>query len=515
MPNSRSLFTAASAQRLRRAEFMPRRHVISLKRHFRLGELAAMRHGRAGFRHGLCRGPVRPRGRPRERHPDPMRRALPVISKPSQGRELLRRFARIGKRTPSSESVHSSATPKSMDVGDGRRRKDSVKLTNTRVAALSVEDRPDAFIWDRELPGFGVRVYRTGRKVYVVRARRRGGSSKQVIIGAHVEISAERARQQARTIKDRVRRGLEPFEPLEPTVADLARRYLEAHVAVNCRPATQETFQRLIDLYILPGLGDFAATAVERHHVCTLHEGLRDKPYQANQVVRVLSKMYSLGMAWGMIPKMRNPCRSVRLYRERRRERVLTAEESRRLGRVLDEAEADGSAFPPAIAAIRLLLLTGCRKNEILNLRWNDVDSTEGRLWLRETKTGTRWVPLTPAVQWLLERVPRIEGNPWVIVGGKPGDRLRSLDAIWFRLRVRAGLEDVRIHDFRHSYASTALELGEGLMMTSKLLGHQKIATTARYAHPTRDTEKVAATMVGDSIGADLWACIEDEDDQP
>ena len=171
---------------------------------------------------------------------------------------------------------------------------------------------------------------------------------------------------------------------------------------------------------------------------------------------------------------------------------------------MLDEAESDGSVLASGVAAIRLLLLTGCRKNEIVTLRWDDVDRTAGEMRLADAKTGARRVPLTPAVEAVLAGIPRLEDNPWVITGRNPGEHLKNLDGIWLRLRARAGLEDVRIHDCRHSYASRALALGEGLPMMGKLLGHHKVTTTARYAHLARDTEKASAVKVGGSIGADV-----------
>ena len=387
--------------------------------------------------------------------------------------------------------------------GDVLRGKNDVKLTNRRVAALKVDCR-DALFWDRDLQGFGVRVYRTGHKVYVAQTRGPGGVTKRVGIGSHDEVTAEWARREARTIIDRVRQGMDPIPRPATTVADLAERYLQARVAVNCRRSTQETFRRLVDMYIVPELGDLAAMAVDRSHVFALHYKLRDKPYQANQVVRVLAKMFQLGEAWGMIPPKRNPCRSIRPYKEHRRERFLTREEYRCLGGVLDEAEADGSVFLPAIAAMRLLLLTGCRRNEILTLRWDDIDRTTGMLWLRESKTGTRWVPLAPAVEWVLAGIPCIDGNPWVIGGQIPGERLKSLDGIWQRLRARAGLDDLRIHDARHSFASQALAMGESLSTIGAMLGHKKISTTGRYAHLPRDAEREAVQRVGGSIAASL-----------
>ena len=253
----------------------------------------------------------------------------------------------------------------------------------------------------------------------------------------------------------------------------------------------------------MPELGNLALSAVDRSHVSALHYGMRDKPYQANQTVSVLAKMLKLAEAWGMTAPRRNPCRSVRRYKEHRRERFLTAEEYRRLGRVLDEAETDGSVFPSAVPALRLLL-TGCRKNEIVTLRWDDIDRTARELRLRDSKTGARRVPLTPAVERVLAGIPRLEDNPWIITGQNRGDHLKNRDAIWLRLRRRAGLDGVRIHDARHSYASRALALGEGLPAIGRLLGHRKVTTTARYAHLARDSEKAAVAKVGGSIGADI-----------
>ena len=382
----------------------------------------------------------------------------------------------------------------------------AVKLTMRSVAALSATGR-DSVYWDRELPGFGIRVYRTGRKVYIVQTRGPAGS-KRAIVGVHGEIRPERARRQAIDMIDRIKRGEDPAPPkprAEPTVADLAKRYMEAHVEVNCRPGTVETFGRIVRLYIVPELGALPVSEVGRSHVSALHYKMRDKPYQANQTRDVLAKMFRLAEAWGMTPPRRNPALSIRRYKEHRRERFLTVEEYRRLGAVLAEAEADGSFLPSAVAAMRLLLVTGCRKNEIVTLRWDDIDRTAREIRIRDSKTGARRVPLTPAIEWVLAGIARIEGNPWVIAGKKPGAHLSNLDQAWARLRARAGLEDVRIHDCRHSFASHALAIGEGLPMIGELLGHRKVTTTARYAHLARDTEKASAVKVGGSIGADIF----------
>ena len=380
-------------------------------------------------------------------------------------------------------------------------------ISKRTVDALSVEDR-DAIFWDRDLSGFGVRVYPSGRKVYVVQSRGPRGS-RRVTLGRHGEITAEQARKRAAGIIDRIKTGQEPL-PAEPerdrgpTVADLADRFMRAHVAVNCKPATAVRYGGLLRNCILPVLGSMPIGSVERTHVADLHYALRDRPSSANRSVDILKKMFSLAEVWGLHPQGRNPCRSVRRYKERKPQRFLSAEEYQRLGRVLDEVEAEGTAWLPAIAAIRLLILTGCRRNEILALRWDDVDRTAGELRLKDAKTGGRMVPLTPTAAAVLDAIPRMPGNPWVIAGKRPGKHLRNVNELWYRLRARAGLKDVRLHDLRHSWASRALALGESLPMIGRQLGHTQVQTTARYAHLAQDTEKVSAARVAGSIEADI-----------
>ncbi len=171
---------------------------------------------------------------------------------------------------------------------------------------------------------------------------------------------------------DRIKRGEDPA-PAPPerelTVAELSERFLRVHVKVHCKPSTAAKYRLVLDKHILPALGGMSTSEVGRGEISALHHRLHDTPTMANTVVDILSKMFSLAEAWDRIPPGRNPCRSVRRYKTRSRERFLTPEEFRRLGRVLRDAEADGSVWPAAIAALRLLMLTGCRKSEILTLR--------------------------------------------------------------------------------------------------------------------------------------------------
>ena len=378
-------------------------------------------------------------------------------------------------------------------------------ISKRTVDALSVEGK-DAVFWDRDLPGFGVRVYPSGRKVYVVQSRGPGGP-RRLTLGRHGELTAEKARRRAADVIDRIKRGEDPVPP-EPepvlTVAGLAERYMEAHVTVNCNAHTAWIYQGSLRNHILPALGTMPIDKVGRTEAAALHYGLRDTPRAANRALMVLSKMFRLAEDWGLTPAGNNPCRFVLKYKEGKRERFLTPEEYRRVGRELCALELEGELRARAAAALRLLMLTGCRLREILTLRWDDVGRRAGELRLRDAKTGARMVPLTPTAAKVLDGIVRVPGNPWVFPGAKPDSHLSQLSRCWQRVRERAGLEDVRIHDLRHSFASRALALGEGLTMIGSLLGHTDVGSTARYAHLARDTEKMSAAKVGGSIEADI-----------
>ena len=381
-------------------------------------------------------------------------------------------------------------------------------ISNRMVAALRVER--DTVFWDRELQGFGIRVYPGGGKVYVAQARGPKGP-KRVTVGRHGVINADEARQRAGLVIARVKAGEDPVpEPMAPapakgpTVAQLAKRYLEEHVAVRCKPKTAKTSRSVVERHIVPALGGLPLSAVERKHVLELHQRLSGTPTTANAALKKLSHMYTLAEGWGMVDEGVNPCRSVAKYPLHRRERFLTDAEFERLGRALDEAEVKGGASAGAITAIRLLMLTGCRKNEILTLRWQHVDMAAGELTLADAKTGPRAVPLAPSALNLLAGLAREPGNPWVIPSHKPGEHMRDIDGAWQTVRARARLDDVRLHDLRHSYASRALALGESLPMIGRLLGHSQIETTARYAHLARDSVHEAAAHIAESITADM-----------
>jgi len=379
-------------------------------------------------------------------------------------------------------------------------------LSKRTVDRLSVDDK-DTVFWDRELPGYGVRVYPSGRKVYVVQTRV-AGKSRRVTVGRHGDVAPDRARKDAAKIIARVKAGLPPVEiepEAPPTVADLAGRYQREHVAMHCKPNTVKHYGLMLKKHIVPRLGALKVAEVERRDILKFQYQLSGMPTVANRCVDILVKMFNLAELWEMRPPGRNPCKSVRRYKVvRRKERFLTPRELATLGRVLEIAPAERLASRHAAAAIRLLVLTGCRRNEIMGLAWDDLDFDAGEMRLRDSKTGGRIVPLPPAAAEVLAELPRIDGNPWVFPGKRKGTHQVNINDSWDRVRRRAGLDDVRLHDLRHTFASRALAIGEGLPMIGELLGHRQVNTTARYAHLARESIQASTAKVADSIGADI-----------
>ncbi len=363
----------------------------------------------------------------------------------------------------------------------------------------------DTIHWDDELRGFGVRVWPTGRKVYLVMSRVKGRLRK-ITIGPHGPITAEKARVRAHEIISEAKAGRDPAKEQDqarkaPTVKGLGERFLKEHVEVRCKPSTQAEYKRSLELFINPKIGARKVTDIERRDVAELHHSFSHIPYQANRTLGVLSKMFNLAEVWGLRPDGSNPCLHVKKYPEQKRERFLSPEEFAALGKALREVEADGSETQSAVDAIRLLMLTGGRLSEIMTLKWDYVDLKARELRLPDSKTGAKIVHFGKTASDVLKGIEKLEDNPYVITGKKQGSRLNDLQHPWRRIRAKAGLDDVRIHDLRHSYASGALALGEGLPMIGKLLGHTQVQTTARYAHLANDPVKAAAGRVSDTIG--------------
>ena len=373
------------------------------------------------------------------------------------------------------------------------------KLTK-RVIETASSGSKESYIWDNSVPGFGLRVMPSGRKSYVVQYRA-GRRSRRITLGSASVITPDQARTRAIAIISEVRSGKDPAVDRDAErnallVSELAQRFDEQHIAIRIKESTAREYRRNLRRFILPAIGRMKVTEVTRADIAKFHHDLRHIPYQANRCLEIISKMFNLAEVWGFRADGSNPRRHLQKYPEKKRERYLSPAELKRVGEVLREVEAEGRELTSAVLAIRLLIYTGCRLSEITKLKWEYVDLEGSALHLPDSKTGAKTVHIgRPAVE-LLENAPVIVGNPWVITGKIEGGRLTDLQPFWQRVRARAGLHDVRIHDLRHTFASNAVAAGQSLPMIGALLGHTQAQTTARYAHLASAPAKGAADVV-------------------
>jgi integrase len=330
-------------------------------------------------------------------------------------------------------------------------------------------------------------------------------------LGTFGIVTPDAARGKALQALAKVEGGEDPMDDRRAreqaiTVAELAEKFDLMHIQLNpnVKDSTGREYRHALKRYILPALGKLKVGEVTRAEVSALHQSMADKPYQANRTLEVVSKMFNLAEEWGHRPEGTNPRKRMKKYPEQKRERFLSAGELRRVGEVLAEMEAERIEMPSAIAAVRLLMLTGCRLNEIMKLQWRHVRLRDGVLQLPDSKTGKKTVQLADAAVAVLKGISRIEGNAWVLPGRVENGRLTDLQPFWQRLRARAGLKDVRIHDLRHTFASVAAAEGKSLLMIGKLLGHTQEQTTRRYAHLAGGTVKAAANDIADVIASSM-----------
>ncbi len=380
-------------------------------------------------------------------------------------------------------------------------------IVHARITKTTVERLlPDQVLRDTDRAGFGVR-RRQGPASYFLQKRVQG-RVRWITIGRHgAPWTAETARRQATKLLGDIAGGGDPIvtqraqKALRVTVEEAAELFI-AQYGVKLKPRTLKEYKRLLRLFVVPALGKRPIEAVSQSDVTRLHVENAPCPAQANFILAVLSKLLSWAEEFGLRPHNSNSCRRIKKFRVGRRERYLTVEEFARLGAVLDALEESGEESLYALAAVRLLALTGARLNEVLELKWRYVDLSRGLIFLPDSKTGQKPIRLSTQACSILSRLPRLGSNDHVIVGRGDGAHLVNLQKPWRRIRTRAALHDVRLHDLRHSFASIAAASGASLPMIGKLLGHTQPQTTARYAHLADDPITALNQDVGNRIAA-------------
>ena len=395
------------------------------------------------------------------------------------------------------------------------------RITKRAVDAL----KPGSILWDMDVNGFGVRCQRRD-KVYFLKASIRG-KQRWLTIGPHGSPwTPEKARKEAKRKQGDIAAGKDPATDREaaknnPTIAGLCDRYYEGYAKEHKKPSSASADKANIENHVKPLLGKSFITDVTQADIDCFKKAVKDGktarprketqqggpgvvggPGVANRCLALLSKMLNLAERWGLRPGGTNPCRHVDKYKENKRERFLSEAELARLGDALAKGENEGTETPHAVAAIRLLIFTGARLGKILSLEWAHVDFEKAMLLLPDSKTGKKIVYLSAPALEVLANLPRIEGNPHVICGHNEGAALINLQKPWTRIREKAGLDGMRLHDLRHSFASVAASGGLSLPMIGKLLGHTQAATTERYAHLAADPIRAANEAIGQRIAA-------------
>ena len=407
------------------------------------------------------------------------------------------------------------------------------KLTQRFVDSVAPKDKR-FIIWDSELASFGLRIMPSGVKAYIVRYRIGQGRlarQRTVTLGKTSELRCEAARSKAIDFKSEARIGLDPEaerrkdELAIPTVADLIEMWGEEAAPFNRRtgaprdPVRYKADIRLLRAHVNPIIGKLRITEVKKFDIIRLRDAVtagktafvkktgsrgiqevKGGEGTARRTIAMLKSVFAYSLDRELLNK--NPCHGIRIPAGNQRERYLTRAEAQRLGEVLSEFEARGEALN-AVRIIRLLSLTGARRGEIVELKWSEIDFERGFLRLDQTKSGKSIRPISGAAQKLLAEAPR-EHSVWVFPDAKRNGPFQGTPKVWNKVREQAGLQDFRMHDLRHSFASFGAENGLSLPVIGALLGHKNTSTTQRYAHLTDHAARKAANDVADMVAGVL-----------
>ncbi|MBU3587811.1 tyrosine-type recombinase/integrase [Polynucleobacter sp. 31A-FELB] len=365
-------------------------------------------------------------------------------------------------------------------------------------------------VFDINCKGLMLEVRQSGGKTYYLRYTDERGRSHQMKLAAASDITLSQARQMANIARSKIAMGEDPaaekaIKKSVPTFEQfIAERYMPFVRSYKKAANSDDSYLRN---QILPVLGKKYLDEITRKDIIDFHHGLHAKGYKpgtCNRSLILLRYAFNLAIRWDIPGVKTNPTKDVALLndQEGKKERYLTKEETERLYGVLKDSD---NALLQYI--IPMLILTGARKREVLDARWEDLDLDRRQWRIPITKAGRpRYVPLSNGVLHLLANVPHTDGNPWVFPNPKTGKPYVSIFNSWNAARIAAGLADVRIHDLRHSFASFLVNAGRSLYEVQRILGHTQIKTTQRYAHLSQDTLLDAADAAHQMAGGMVYA---------
>jgi integrase len=377
------------------------------------------------------------------------------------------------------------------------------------IIRSSVSTGREQWLADDTVPGFGVRVTPAGAKSFVLRYRTRSGASRRMVIGSTKVMTLDQARDRARTALVMVRDGQDPRKQIvKHTMKDLAARFLELHRPPTIKAGTWGNYDRLFRLHILPHIGKRRVADIDVEVIQDLQAKLRDHPVNANKVLKLVSQALIACEVWGWRPRHTNPVTDVRRFKEAERTRILTDDEISRLMAQLDKMDRDGFDTWSFTWLVRVLLLSGLRCSEWGQARWEWVSFEKGTLSLPDSKTGARVVHLSDAVLDVLRRLKSFKPHitPWVFPNMRCLAPLNHPQHHWGKMRKKIGLDDVRIHDLRHTLGSLGHMAGLSQRDIADMLGHRKMATTERYVHGYDERKRRNAQVAAERVLASVKA---------
>lgn len=376
------------------------------------------------------------------------------------------------------------------------------RITKRLIDNLKSPDLGEYVIWDEELKGFGVRIYSSGKKTFFVQYRNNSKRTRKVKIGTYGPITSDQARDEAKKLLGKIAMGEDPSAEREkqknlPNFNELARDYLNLHAIPKKRTKSVKEDQKMLDKIILPYLGKYLVKEIDAKKIQSLHHKLCKTPYRANRVLSLLSKIFTLAMAWNICEK--NPVKGIEKYQEEKKNRWLNPEELHKLWSALEELQHMRQSY-----AIKLLVLTGARKGEVLNAKWDQFDLERG-IWVKPAhltkQKKLEMLPLSNTALSVLLTL-RESFNPYEYLFPNPSMNgpIQDIKRFWKTVITKANLKDVRIHDLRHTYASYLVSSGLSLNIVGKLLGHTQAATTQRYAHLSHETLRDASEVFSSKL---------------
>jgi len=377
-----------------------------------------------------------------------------------------------------------------------------MKLTKKAIDGFKYkgDDQSRDVRWDDRLPGFGVRIYPTGRKAFVLSYRSKG-RKRFLTLGTYGVLTLDQARGKARSLLGDVIDGKDPLEERKQAsqgeiIKSLCREYLERYAKISKRSWKED--QRRLDRHIISKWGNIKVKSIKRSDVAALHHQIgKTAPYEANRILALLSKMFELAQRWGFLTENSpNPARKIDKFKEEKRDRWVTPEELPRVARAIDQEE---NVY--IRGALWLYLLLGIRKTELLKAKWENIDLQRREMHLPETKSGrSHYLPLNePAIQ-IIKNLPVLEDNPYLLPGRRRGYPLVNISMPWDRVRKKANIEDVRLHDLRRTLGSWLAQSGNSLHLIGRVLNHSNPSTTAIYARFGQDHVREALESHGKQI---------------